>query len=149
MKNKYLITLTGSQSWDGDENTTEMLTDGSLSKVEGGYVIKYDEIPPFGGDAVTTEFSVIGNTVTMQRGDDAEGKMVFEKGQRHTCWYNTPMGSFAVGICTQSIESHINTNGGSVSLGYTIDINSALRGQNKINISVKKAENKSERKIKS
>lgn len=149
MANKFIITLVGSQNWDGDENTTEMLVDGSVSKVDGGYVIKYDEIPPFGGDAVTTEFSVIGNTVTMQRGDDEKGKMVFEKGERHTCWYSTPMGSFAVGICTQSIEAKLNTNGGFVRLGYTIDINTALRGNNKINITVKKAENKRERKINS
>lgn len=140
MNNDYIMTLKGAQNWDGDTDTTEMLTDCSLSTENGAFVIRYDEEPPFGGDKVTTEFSVNGDTVTLQRGDDAEGMMIFEKGCRHTCWYSTPVGPFMVGICTQTVESELSKDGGFVKLGYTIDINSALRAQNNISITLRKAE---------
>ena len=50
MKNDYILTLTGAQNWDGDTDTTEMRTDCSLSAEDGGYVIRYEEIAPFGND---------------------------------------------------------------------------------------------------
>ena len=140
MKNEYIMTLKGAQNWGGDTDTTEMQSGCTLSSEDGGYVIRYEEIPLFGGAKVTTEFAVRGDTVTMQRGADEAGRMVFEKGIRHTCWYNTPAGSFAVGICTQSIESDLSKDGGFVKLGYTIDVNSALRAQNNISITLRKAE---------
>lgn len=148
MTDKYIMTLTGAQNWDGDTDTTEMRTDCSLSAEDGGYTIRYEELAPF-GRSVTTEFSIRGNTVTMQRGSDEAGKMVFEKGLRHTCWYSTPVGPFMVGICTQSVESEFSKDGGFVDLGYTIDINSALRAQNRISITLRKAERDNERNIKS
>ena len=148
MKNDYILTLTGAQNWDGDTDTTEMRTDYSLSVEDGGYVIRYEEFAPF-GESVTTEFSVRGDTVTLQRGPDEAGRMVFEKGKRHTCWYSTPVGPFAVGICTQSVESELSGDGGFVDLGYTIDINSALRAQNRISIKLRKAERDNECNFKS
>lgn len=89
MDNNYIMTLKGTQNWDGDTDTTEMLIDCSLSSEGGAYVIRYEELPPFGGERVTTEFSVSGDTVTLQRGADEAGRMIFEKGCRHTCWYST------------------------------------------------------------
>ena len=148
MRNKYILTLTGAQNWDGDTDTTEMRTDCSLSTEDGAYIIRYEELAPFGG-SVMTEFSVRDNVVTMQRGKDEAGKMVFEKGQRHTCWYSTPVGPFMVGICTQSVESELSNDGGFIDLGYTIDVNAALRAQNRISITLRKAERDNERNFKS
>ncbi len=140
MKNEYIMTLKGAQDWGGDTDTTEMQSACTLSNEDGAYIIRYEELPPFGGEKVTTEFAVRGDTVTMQRGADRDGRMVFEKGERHTCWYSTPVGSFAVGICTQTVESELSCEGGFVNLGYTIDVNSALRAQNKISITLRKAD---------
>ena len=54
-----------------------------------------------------------------------------------------------VGICTQSVESELSQDGGFVDLGYTIDVNSALRAQNRISIKLRKAERDNERNFKS
>ena len=65
------------------------------------------------------------------------GILTVEKGRRHTCLYNTPYGTFMVGVYGEAVEVSLDETGGKIYLRYTLDVNSGMLSRNIMEISIK------------
>lgn len=134
-----LIEIKGTQQYaEQDSDVTTFTTVGTLSAKDGVYMLSYDESEMIGAKGVKTELTIEdGTKMTLARTGGMESRMTVEKGRRHNCLYNTPHGDFVIGIYGDAIKVDMNSDGGSIYMSYTIDVNSGLLSKNIMEIKVK------------
>ena len=136
-----LINIKGTHSADGDNDTVEMTTVGTLSIADGRTSLSYDETAAIGVDGVTTTVNIENSQVSLQRSGSIGGRLLVEKGQRHLCHYDTAAGEIMIGVFGESVQHDISENGGRLYMRYTIDVNYGLVSRNELEISVSVPEN--------
>lgn len=119
---------------------SELLTKGFLYSKGDTFKIVYDDSETTGYEGCTTSITVKdGNFVSiMRKGSENNTNLVMEKDKKHHCYYNMPYGEMNVGVYTHRISSSLSPEGGSLSIKYTIDVNSAYLSDNEIQIDIKK-----------
>ena len=142
MEEKYIITVVGKQTVDGEEDKIEVFTAGDMT-IEGDKItITYPEYPEEKGSALSAQTTE--TTVTLENGVlsiDRQGEMsshlILEKGKRHECLYQTPMGQMFIGIFTDEIKTDLDEHGGEITAAYQLDFNRTVVSYNEFYISVK------------
>ena len=125
-----LLTITGTQWVDGEADTVTQEVTGTLDRTTDGWRLAYTDN---GVPAVLQTTSV---RVTLTRGGVAASVMVWEKGKRHTCEYQTPYGALPLGITAEQVAVTLGKSGGKVVLTYTIDQNEQPISVNALEITV-------------
>lgn len=136
--NDYIIEIKGTQGIDAQSDVIELSTIGTLSEKDGKYLITYEENKTLEEKTVKTKVLTEDGKVIMLRSGGIDSRMVIEKGKRNTCFYSIPQGELVLGIFGEEIENNLNSNGGRLTMSYTIDIENSLISQNKVEISVRK-----------
>lgn len=138
MKKDVMISINGLQGTaEGSEDNITLVTGGTLSRVDGDYVIRYEESELTGMQGTVTTLNIGENTVTVTRTGQHPSQMMFEKGRRHNTLYHTNYGDLIVGVDTHHIFSDITESGGSLTVKYAIDIDNSIAGTNSLTVSVK------------
>ena len=139
MIKKVIIDIKTEQSLDGQSDTIEFSTDGSMGLRDGNYFLSYDEsaLLEVEGDIKTTLYVKPDNTIVLSRKGSYNSRMVIEKGVRNSCLYSTPIGNLSLGVFGEKVISNLNENGGSISMTYLIDADAKLLSRNIVNISVR------------
>ncbi len=137
MKN-VIIDIKGTQGIDGDSDTVELSTLGTLSEKDGKFLISYEENKTVKNESVKTLVKTEDGRVTMIRSGALDSRLIIEKGRRNTCFYSVPQGELVLGIFGEEIENKLNENGGKLTMSYTIDIENSLVSKNTVEISVRK-----------
>ncbi len=122
------VDLSGMFENEATDETIEIRSQGTLTYENGRLTVSYDETELTGMEgATTTVFFDTGNpgVVTMLRYGSVSTALVFEKGKRHICAYNTPYMPFEICIFTRKIENTLTVDGGSIDLDYLIEIHGA------------------------
>ncbi len=99
------------------------------------YEIKYIESASVMGDCYTT-LTVLPSRVSMLRGGLYRTSMIFEKGKRHVCAYQTEYGAMSLGILTKTLKIDIGDSGGSINMVYSIDNNGRFFSESELIINV-------------
>lgn len=131
-----IINIKGTQYLDGDGNVTEWTGEGTYSIFMGQPVMFYDEGAMLGGN-VKAKLTVGKNGIMLERNGDISTRMTIESGKRHNCRYNTMHGDIMLGVYGKDFTSDFSDKGGKLSMKYTLDLNSGLLSENKIEITVK------------
>ncbi len=136
-----LIKIKGIQMAQGDRDVVELLTTGSFCRTKDAYFISYEESEATGfqGSHTTLRFEPRDSRVTMTRSGSLETQLIIEEGRRHQCSYDTGYGQMTIGVLGDRIVSTLTDEGGDISFGYTLDIDTALTSENQVYISVAKA----------
>lgn len=139
MIKKVIIDIKTEQSLDGQSDTIEFSTDGSMGLRDGSYYLSYDEsgLLEVEGEIKTTLYVKPDNTIVLSRKGSYNSRMVIEKGVRNSCFYSTPVGNLSLGVFGEKVFSNLNENGGSISMTYLIDADAKLLSRNIVNISVR------------
>lgn len=138
MKQKVFLTIKGTQTVEGETDFLELQTMGFMSRRNGKYYLSYEETEATGYPGCNTVVKIEGTSkVSMQRFGDSQSLLIMEKGQRHQCLYSTQAGDLTVGIYTHHLRTNLDEAGGEVHVAYSLDINTALASENKVDISVK------------
>ena len=133
---KALISVKGFQYIDDDENVIEFKTVGKYGVKNDKIYIIYDETDET-GKKTDTMIKFSSTQVVMHRSGAVNNRMVVEVGKRHSSLYSTPLGSFVLDIYGESVKSTLNESGGTLSLIYTLNMNTSPVGKNRIEITVK------------
>ena len=126
----------------GEENgeTLEMITEGVV-RVRGGRVeIVYDEGELSGMEGSTTVVSYAKDdpkTVSMIRSGAVSTALVFERGVRHLCTYETPYMPFQIGVLALHVDNRLES-AGEMMLDYLIEIRGAQAERCKMTLKVKR-----------
>lgn len=137
MTKEVIISIKGTQNYDGENDVIELVTAGTLTRQEGGYALTYEESELTGLEGTRTTFQVEDARVTLLRVGSVCSQMVFEEGQRHLSMYDTPYGSMEVGVNARRVRASLNDGGGQIEINYAIEIDHAVAGENLFRISVR------------
>ena len=141
MEKDVVISIKGMQNYEGeDSDTIELVTEGHLTRDEGGYTLSYQESELTGLEGTLTTIQVEGEQVTLMRVGEVNSQMVFQEGRRHLSMYNTPYGAMAIGVNTRRLLAELNDQGGDIEIDYAIEIDHAIAGRNMFQIKVKEAD---------
>lgn len=135
---QYMITIKGEQIADGHPEKVTLSTVGDFKLTpDGRFLITYEESEATGFPGNTTTLEVVGQErVTLLRRGPNNAQLIIQKGQRHLCHYETGYGSLMIGVNGLTVESELTPEGGSVSFGYKLDVNSSLLSINRMSITV-------------
>ena len=145
-KKEVIISIKGIQNAENSDDNIEFITNGQYVFKDGCYYISYKESQMTGMNGTNTTVKVDGeHCVTITRGGKYKTQLILEKGERHLCPYNTDYGSMMMGVSTGDITSSLKSEGGSIYVKYTLEVNHALLSENSVEISVRenKADDKS------
>ena len=138
MDERYMITVTGAQTIDGERDTIEVITAGDMTIKDGLISIRYPEYSQDNPAQKTdTTVTLDGGILSIGRKGEMSSHLILEQGKRHECLYQTPMGQMFIGIFTDSINADIGENGGEITAAYQLDFNRVVVSYNEFYISVK------------
>lgn len=124
-----VLTIRGRQLYDDQEpEVVELVTEGTLEKLEDGWNICYDESALTGLDGVKTSFMLQPGKITLTRSGRLQSQMVFQVGVLHESLYRMEFGAMLIGVCAIDLDYSMSENGGTVELAYRIDIEHSAGG---------------------
>lgn len=132
------ISIKGIQHADGESNTLELDTAGTMDKLDDGYRLIYKESETTGMEGVTTFLLVKPSIITLERQGAMTSLMVLEKGRRTMCNYDTGYGTLMMGVYASDIRTNLADKGGEFDFHYTLDINSGITSSHDVYVKVKK-----------
>lgn len=137
MNKKVYVSIVGTCSTGEDSDTTEFVTEGEFTMRNGKYLLRYKEQISSDYGECSTIIKIDRNNVVMTRTGSTNTQMIFEKGKRHMSHYETPLGSFTIGVSTDNLETKVDENGGNVEIDYVLDINNSAQLQNKLRLNIR------------
>ena len=139
MDKSVIISIKGVQTVeDGEPEVIELVTEGKLMDYgDAGYALSYQESEITGLEGTLTTFQVEPGCITLMRMGEFNSQMVFQLGRRHFSMYNTPYGALSIGVNTKKMHSSLGPDGGDIEIGYAIEIDHAVAGQNLFQINVR------------
>ena len=140
--------MTGTITYDDEDDDPEIIGLTAIAEYNfggGKAKIRYKEYPEHDTNKDTDDY--ISNLITINSNDKItlaksskngiSSILLLEKDARHTCVYNTPFGSFVMGIFTTSLIIEASENECRISALYTTDIEKENVRHHKLEISVK------------
>lgn len=141
MKKDILLTIRDRHIQDGETDGSELMTTGTFMGTAEDFTISYNEQDEALRSCVTTLHVEGQERITMIRTGSTTAEIILEKNKRHNCHYNTPYGSFVLGVYAKQISAKVLPREacGAVAFRYTLDFNSANSTENELNILFKEA----------
>lgn len=129
MKQKVMLSICGRQSYMGQEpEVIELVTEGWMEFLDGGWEIRYEESELTGLKGVTTTFRVEPGQVTLLRTGALHSNMIFRQGVPHESLYQMEFGALMITVCAKSVFFDLTPEGGMIDLVYSIEIENSEAG---------------------
>lgn len=139
LEENYVISITGKQKIDKENDEIELTTCGTYTKKGGKRYIVYNEYDKENPAKKTKSvLKIEKGKVILIKGNDMQTRLILEEGKRNQCFYATDVGTMIIGVFTDKIDEKLDDNGGTLEIKYSLDINAGLTSYNNIFIEVKK-----------
>lgn len=134
------MTLTSIQREEKDTSESTLDTEIQYyTNEDGERVIAYEESETTGMEGSDMQLRIAKDgMISIVRTGTYQTHLVVQKGKKHFCHYETPLGEFAVGVSAKWVRNELTDEGGKLALRYTVDANSTLLSDNEIRIEIKK-----------
>ena len=130
MKRRVMLSIIGRQAYEDQEpDVIELVTEGSMEWVDGGWEISYEESDLTGLTGVRTTFRVEPGTVTLTRTGKLQSQMVFRQGVAHDSLYQMDFGALMMRVCAKQLLVDLTSEGGMIDLVYSIEIENTAAGE--------------------
>lgn len=138
-EDKYLITVIGTQEINGEKDTIEITTTGNYEEKDNKKYIYYKEYDNENPEHYTnTTIEIINDSlVNITRVNETTTKLIIEKGIRHQCIYETPMGSLMMGVYASDLVDCLSKSGGDIVITYQLDFYNDMISNNEFHINIK------------
>lgn len=129
MSSSVILSIRGTQTYPEQEpEVIELVTEGVLESVDGGWDLSYDESALTGLEGVRTQFKVRKDTITLKRTGKLHSEMVFQEGVVHNSLYQIEFGALMLSVCASKVQYSLTDSGGVIDLVYNIDIEQSTAG---------------------
>ena len=129
MKRTVILAIQGRQNYPEQEpEVIELVTEGTMEFVKGGWDISYEESELTGLAGVTTTFRVEPGKVTLTRTGALKSQMVFQENVPHDSLYQMPFGALLLTVKATHVFYDIVPDGGVIDLSYHISIENSEAG---------------------
>lgn len=124
-----VLSIRGRQTYaDQEPDVIELVTDGTMEYLDGGWNISYEESELTGLQGVTTTFRVEPGKVTLTRAGALNSQMVFQEGIANDSLYQMDFGALMLTVKATRVYFDIVEDGGTIDLVYDIDIENTSAG---------------------
>ena len=138
MKQKVLLSIRGVQSYaDQEPDVIELVTEGTLEKLQNGWEILYEETKLTGMEGVTTSFLIEPDRIVLTRTGSLNSQMVFQEGMFHDSLYQMEFGAMMITVCASKVEYDLTEAGGTIDLTYGIEIEQTQAGEIEYHLEIK------------
>ena len=132
-----LLTMVSTQSVGIESDSSTLQSDAFYQYADGSVIISFDEA----ADGQNVQHSIItfikDKLVTINRTGICNSEYIVQVGQTHPCKYELPFGSLDLSIYGKDIKADLSSQGGSLSLAYTIYTNGDIISNNTIKLNIK------------
>lgn len=115
-----LINITGTQTYDDEQQNIELQVQGTIVDEHEQSVITYEDCVDEGVYA-KTQITVGKDTVMMAKKGPVNTEFVFEHGKTYTTVYETPFGVLDVNLYPTIVRTMIGESDGEIELEYILD----------------------------
>ena len=123
MKKPVILSICGRQyAPEQEPEVIELVTEGTMEFVNGGWDICYEESELTGLSGTTTTFRLEPGQVILRRTGNLRSEMIFREGERHDSLYQMEFGALMLSVFAKQIEANIHEQGGTIDLVYSIAI---------------------------
>ena len=123
------LTIQGRQLYEDQEpEVIELVTEGTMERLEDGWRISYEESALTGLEGVTTSFLIQPGKITLSRTGNLQSQMVFQVGVPHESLYSMDFGAMLISVCAVDMGYQLTEEGGTVELAYRIEIEQSEGG---------------------
>lgn len=136
-KKKYVFVISSEITTDGDTSNIELTTTGNYSRVNGRWVLLYDEMSEDKTAVIKTMIKVDDKSVTITRNGEGSSKLILTEGERNMCYYRTQFGDILLGVYCNEVNNELSDSGGKISMSYTLDVNASVLSENKVTIKIR------------
>ena len=133
-----ILSIKGGQMVNGEENTMELVTEGTLQKIDDKYKIVYKETEITGMGNTVTTIDIIPEKIKITRTGDVNSELIFEQDKKNTTYYETENMPFTVSIYTNVLFSEIDENGGEINLKYLLSLDNNEPSINEFNMNIRR-----------
>ena len=123
MTRDVVISISGAQFSEGDQEDVELITTGDYFLKNGKHYIIYDKIEEDGQDVIRNTIKVLPDSIHIIKKGNVSAHMVFERNKKNLACYMTPFGELMVGIDTSDIRVEEEEQLLRVNVDYSLDIN--------------------------
>ncbi|MEY8355577.1 DUF1934 domain-containing protein [Lachnospiraceae bacterium 54-53] len=123
MTRDVLISISGMQIAEEDNNAVEMITAGDYFLKNGSHYILYDEIQEGASEVIKNTIKIRQSGMDIIKHGGSSVHMTFEKDKKNMSCYATPFGELMIGISTNDIRIHEEEDRLKVQVAYSLDIN--------------------------
>lgn len=117
------LTIQGRQLYEDQEpEVIELVTDGTMERLEDGWSLSYEESALTGLEGVKTSFLIQPGKITLSRTGKLQSQMVFQVGVPHESLYSMEFGAMLISVCAVDMGYQLTEEGGTVELAYRIEI---------------------------
>lgn len=129
MRQEVVLSIRGSQKYQGQEpEVIELVTEGTMEFVDGGWDIRYEESTLTGLEGVVTTFRVEPEKIILKRSGKLNSLMVFQQGVPHDSLYQMEFGALMITVEAKFLYFDIVPDGGTIDLTYSISIENTEAG---------------------
>ena len=129
MKQAVMLSIRGEQTYaDQEPDVIELVTEGTMEFLDGGWNIAYEESELTGLAGVFTTFRVEPGKVTLSRSGKLNSQMVFQQGTTHQSLYQMEFGALMISVKATNLFFDITPDGGVIDLIYDIEIENSAAG---------------------
>ena len=123
MKQNVVLSIQGRQKYEDQEpEVIELVTEGTMELVDGGWNISYEESALTGLEGVTTTFRVEPGKIILTRSGKLNSQMIFQQGTTHESLYQMEFGALMLSVKAKFMYFDIVPEGGTIDLVYGISI---------------------------
>ena len=123
MDKTVILSLNAASDIDGEpQDSIRLITAGTLSPRENGYLLSYDETLDETEPPQHVELLLSPDGISMNRTGAFATDMVFRKDKRFECQYETPQGTLDMAIYCTKASYDVDEEGGSMHLAYQLDM---------------------------
>ena len=137
MKKEVLIKIKGVQISEGEQDVTELFTQGFLYKKKDAFYVTYEETETTGFTGCLTTLKVESHDkVVLMRNGPMRSHLIMEQGKRNIGHYGTSEGNLMIGVYSKEVSNQLTEDGGDVYFSYSLDINSSLISDNEVFVNI-------------
>lgn len=134
---KFIFSISSKIAVEGETNSIELTTIGNYCRVNGKWVMMYEEPLEEKNGNIRTVIRATDDLVSITRNGDTSSRLIMKLHERNMCHYNTEYGAIMMGVYCTDIKTDLNEAGGIINMSYTLDVNAAVFSKNEVTIKVR------------
>ena len=136
MTNQVLVSITGNQLAEGEQDSIELVTVANYYKRNGHHFVIYEEVPEDTQEVIKNTLKFDETFFQMTKKGAVNSQMYFSPQEENVTYYTTPAGPMTINITTMDYSLEESEDYIQIYIRYVLDINYCYSSENDILIRI-------------